>query len=82
MDTAVEAYTGPQTLAQCLLQWPPHLLLAITVGALASVIPLTGILTQAWIRVASLVFLLGSAAWLAFTVAVVASYAVVMRHFD
>lgn len=82
IDSAVEAYTGPRSLAECLLEWPPHLLLAVGLGVVASIVPVTGVVTSVRVRVMALIAMLGSVACLGFTLAILVLYAVATSNID
>jgi peptidoglycan/LPS O-acetylase OafA/YrhL len=82
IDSAVEAYTGPQSFGRCLLEWPSHLVLAVVVGGLCGFVPFTPVGRHLRWRVGALVALIGSVMWLAITIGVVAFYMLVMSSFD
>jgi hypothetical protein len=82
MDAAVALYAGSMDLRHALREWPGHLVAAVGVGAGASVMLYTRAKGQTLIRRGALVALLGSVAWLCFTIGVVAIYALVVSRFD
>ncbi len=82
MNTAVEVYAGSMGLGQALRELPGHLVAAIGVGAVASVILCPRTRGHALVRRGALVALLGSVGWLSFTIGVVVLYALAMSRFD
>jgi len=80
--TAWDAYTGPLSFGQSLLDWPPHLVVAFIVGGACSLIPYTAVgMHRTW-RVVALVAQIGSVMWLAVVIGFVAFITLALSHFD
>jgi hypothetical protein len=81
-DVALEAYSSPRNLGQCLRELPGHLMAAVSIGGACALVPLTRARLNAGVRLGALVALVGSAVWIGITESVVVLYALVMSGFD
>jgi hypothetical protein len=81
-DLALEAYSSPRDLGQCIIGLPGHLIAAVVIGAASILVPYTRARLHAAVRIGALVALIGSIVWIGFTEGVVILYAVVMSAFD
>jgi len=81
-DAVYEAYISPLNLRHVLRDWPAHVLVALTIGVAGAFVPFSALRRRSGLRIAGVVAVFGTVAWLGFMIALLAVYAVVMSGFD
>jgi hypothetical protein len=81
VESAYDAYTGPATLGQALLDWPAYVFVVLVASAIAAAIPLARGATTT-IRIVALIVMYGALAIVGSLLMFLALYTVAMSNFD
>ena len=82
IDCAVEAVGTPRSFFASVADLPDQLLAALVVGTVSSMVSASPLVENRRVRIGALVSLLGSVGCLAFTIGILAMFALVMNNFD
>jgi hypothetical protein len=81
VESAYDAYTGPATLGQALLDWPAYVFAVLVAAGTAAAVPLARGGSTA-VRIVALLVLYGAVATVGALVTFLAFYTVAMSNFD
>jgi hypothetical protein len=81
-ESGVDAYSGPNTLGQALLDWPKNVLLTLLAGCAAAAVPLMLFRPGGTLRIGAFIVLCGSIGWAGWQLVFLAVYMIAMSGFD
>ena len=82
LATASEAYAGPAKLLDAIAAWPTHVWVALGVGLMGILVPVSPLRTHVPLRIGGLVLVAGTAMWVGAGVAIALLYSFLMSGFD